>query len=311
MAPLLNPHSYCSSSVRKKKVLLMVGDSITHQTMSGPFCEMIQEEHNDLDVVVCAQNSIASGVCHNFFFHGLNYIGLFGFDLNILLHCITTAATYTTSLVFFRFSCAARSTETILRERLDWGLACSPAYIHVMIGTNDIKGIYNSAWGAGTVQKFQLAEELSYSNFRKNMKKIIGRCASERSVVKVGVSTLPMMGEDLNSRANACVKKANTIIREVVEGVRDDRVEVIDVHEKLEKYLLRNSSQGEREASLKVENFYGVAAEILFKNKLLGMSYDKISEKYGLTVMVDALHLNDRGAAIVKNEICNWLRSSE
>ena len=180
-----------------------------------------------------------------------------------------------------------------------------------MIGTNDIKGIYNSAWGAGTVEKFQLAEELSYSNFRKNVKKIIDRCASERSVVKVGVSTLPMMGEDLNSRANACVKKANTIIREIVEGVRDDRVEVIDVHEKLEKYLLRNSRQGEREASLKVEKFYGVAAEILFKNKLLGMSYDKISEKYGLKVMVDSLHLNDRGATIVKNEICNWLRSSE
>ena len=40
---------------------MMVGDSITHQGLSGRFCDMIEKDFKDeLDVVVCAQNSIAS-----------------------------------------------------------------------------------------------------------------------------------------------------------------------------------------------------------------------------------------------------------
>ena len=64
--PDVGPHEYCEKKEKekkekkekKKKCLVFLGDSITHQRLSGPFCDMVQSERPDIDVVNCGQNSI-------------------------------------------------------------------------------------------------------------------------------------------------------------------------------------------------------------------------------------------------------------
>jgi len=122
--PKLDPHTYCKRGGGSKPVFMFVGDSITHQGLSGRFCDMMQMEFKkELDVVVCAQNSIA--------------------------------------------------TETVDVERVGWSLECKPSYVSILIGTNDIKGIYLPEWGKGTKESFNLKHEVSYKSFRDNLKSIV------------------------------------------------------------------------------------------------------------------------------------------
>jgi lysophospholipase L1-like esterase len=251
------------------KVLVMLGDSITHQTLSGRFCEIIQKDascsstssaKNPLTVVNCGQNSIL--------------------------------------------------TYTVLKERVDWVVACNPSYVSVMVGTNDIKGIYNKEWGVGSQATWNIDEPVSFLNFEKNLIGIVERILEETGAV-VGLNTLVMLGEDLNCKANTdYLAKANSIIKGIPKKLGNGlspRVTIIDCYSMLEDYLLRNSTEEQRSNSLKVDDFSSAGPSIALKTTFLGSSFDDASKQFGLTVMVDALHLNDVGARIVADGVLGWL----
>ena len=262
----MDPHTFVTTVLNTdskkdddKKTLVMLGDSITHQTLSGNFCRIIQKRRaSDLWVVNCGQNSIL--------------------------------------------------TYTILKERVDWVVACNPHYVSVMIGTNDIKGVYCKEWGDGSKVTWNIDENVSFENFEKNLKAIIEKLVAETEAV-VGVNTLVMMGEDLERDANVHIRKANVIIKKLAKAA-GPRVTVIDSYGNLEKYLLKNSTEEKRRASLKVEDFGTVTSSLAIKMKLLGQSYNQVAKPYGLTVMVDALHLNDTGAEVVAEGVLGWLNDN-
>jgi lysophospholipase L1-like esterase len=190
-------------------------------------------------------------------------------------------------------------------------LQCNPSYVSILIGTNDIKGIYKPEWGAGTLANFGLADPVGYNSFRKYLKSIVGQYIAADPHSKVAVHTLPPMGEDLSSRANGCVRKANEIIFLVAKGFEGTgRVEVVDTYGALSGHLRENSTREAREGSLKVDDFSSVGPEALIKHNLMGYSYDSIGRRFGLTVMVDALHLNETGARIVADGVGGWLRAA-
>jgi hypothetical protein len=178
-----------------------------------------------------------------------------------------------------------------------------------MIGTNDIKGIYNPDWGAGTKLNFNLSDPVSYTSYRKYLKLIIEQYMKASPNSKVAVHTLPPMGEELGSSPNSHILKANEIIHQVVSSfLSTGRVVVIDTFGALEKYLKDNTTEEERKLAMKVDDFSSVGPEALIKYNLLGYSYDDIGKRFGLKVMVDALHLNDTGARIVADGVGAWLR---
>ena len=61
--PAMDPHTYCSSLKfnTKKKAIVFLGDSITHQALSGEFVKMVAAATVDThDVINCGQNSICT-----------------------------------------------------------------------------------------------------------------------------------------------------------------------------------------------------------------------------------------------------------
>ncbi|GMH72095.1 hypothetical protein TrST_g750 [Triparma strigata] len=258
MPPSNDPHSYCANG-KKKPALVFLGDSITHQTLSGEFCKMVAKAKQELAIVNCGQNSIA--------------------------------------------------TDTVLNERVDWVVACDPKYVSVMIGTNDIKGIYKPEWAEGTIENFSVKEgEITFATFRRNMTSIVANLIKYTDA-KIAIHTLPPMGEDLECEANTFIYKANSIIKEVVDRVKSPRVTLIDTFGNLERFLLETTTKEQREKGLKVDNFGDAKVSIALK-RLVGMGYDACGEPFGLAIMCDALHLNDTGAKIVADAVVEWIGSS-
>jgi len=264
--PSMDPHFYCSTvkPSSSKSCLVMLGDSITHQGLSGRFCDMIQAKRGDLDVVNCGQNSIL--------------------------------------------------TYTVLKERVAWVAACDPAYVSVMIGTNDVKGIYKKEWGDGSrvTWEFPEGEIVDWEAFGRNIEMIVDYLV-RNTTAAIGVSTLLMMGEDLECDANVHIRKGNAIIRKAVEGAGKGkgkgRVILVDCYEVCAKYLMKTTSSAERKKGLKVDDFGSVGPELAIRTRFLGHSYDAVSAKFGLKIMCDALHLNERGATLVADKVLLWLRS--
>ena len=180
-----------------------------------------------------------------------------------------------------------------------------------MIGTNDVKGIYEPMWGEGTIESFDIREgEISFSTFRRNMSSIITRLV-KYSNAPIAIHTLPPMGEDLDSEANGFVVKANGILKDAVQRSGSSRVRIVDSHASLEKFVLEVKTPEQITASMSVDKFGDVLAPIALKEVLLGKSLDDCGSAYGNVIMSDSLHLNDTGAKIVGDAVLEWLKDVE
>ncbi len=266
--PLLNPHTYVKSLLlgKAKRIpcLVFIGDSITHQRVSGEFCRMVASDlGSSTTVVTCAQNSLAS--------------------------------------------------ETVAQERVHHAIACRPDFVCVMIGTNDIRGVYNKEWGAKTRSTFGLEHQLSYERFAEHLTSIVATLLAH-TAAQIALCTLPFMGEDLDNAANQCVAQANDCIKQTVVNIceqspeNQSRLVLLDTNQALTDVLLKTTTPEQRRKALKIDDFSSVAFSLAFRSKLLGQSYDHIGACFGLSLTCDALHLNDKGAMLVAGLVLKWIK---
>eukprot|EP00418_Pyrodinium_bahamense_P033259 CAMPEP_0179137988 /NCGR_PEP_ID=MMETSP0796-20121207/65866_1 /TAXON_ID=73915 /ORGANISM="Pyrodinium bahamense, Strain pbaha01" /LENGTH=189 /DNA_ID=CAMNT_0020837221 /DNA_START=320 /DNA_END=886 /DNA_ORIENTATION=+ len=179
-----------------------------------------------------------------------------------------------------------------------------------MIGANDVRGVYKKDWGNASKKMWKIPEEVSLSNFEKNLRSIIDELI-ETTDAKLGLNTLCPMGEVMSSKANDCVRQANEIVRKLVEsyqnGKSKGRVMLVEVFAPLEKFILASSSEEQRLSSLKVDDFLSVATELALRSRFLGQGLDQIGKRFGLVATCDALHLNESGATVVAGAVQAWL----
>ena len=133
----------------------------------------------------------------------------------------------------------------VLHGRLKHIIRCKPDYISILIGSNDIKGIYRERWAKQSQLRWNIPEHLSFQNYRTNLRSIVEKLLDETNA-KICVCTLPPMGEDLNCKANDFVRKANEIIRNEITRIRltNKRVEIIPVFEEFEEVLEKSIENG-------------------------------------------------------------------
>ena len=202
-------------------------------------------------------------------------------------------------------------TYTVAKERVAYAAACNPSFVNLMIGTNDIKGIYIKEWGDKSRETFRIPENISYKNFAKNFDSILEQLLKNTEAF-IAVNTLPPMGENLECEANKCIRAANSLIKKSVIKAMEtkagkERIMVVDVYGALAAHILEHKTERQRKISLKVDEFGEISIKIAFKSKIFGVGYNECSEKYGLSVLLDALHLNDTGAMIVADKVSEWM----
>lgn len=173
-----------------------------------------------------------------------------------------------------------------LLKRLDEIVACKPDAVSILIGTNDARG--------------GLAEPAE-SSYRANLELVLTRLARETGA-RTALLSVPPLGEALDSRENRGVERCNAILRELAAK---HRATYLPLHETLRPMLERAARP-----HAQLQFGIGLAISIAFRRYVLRRSWDAIARGNGLLLLTDQIHLSDRAAEVIVDQLSSWLTSS-
>jgi lysophospholipase L1-like esterase len=228
-------------------------------------------------VVVCAGASVTQGNM------GVGYVDLLEARLGHL----------------FQFANAGRNGDLAfnLAERLDAVVALQPDAVVLQIGTNDV----NASLAPEVAERYRRIKKLpsrpDRDFYRDNLLRILRRLGTETSA-RVAILSLPPIGEDLESTSNRQVRSYNEVLRAAVAA---EGIGYLPVYERMAEALVAQPSP---RAAPPANRLIGQA---LVQRYLLGRSFDRIAASNGYQFLTDGIHLNSRGAAVVADQIEDWL----
>jgi lysophospholipase L1-like esterase len=224
----------------------------------------------------------------------------------------------------------------LLRDKINYINQIDPDYVFVLIGTNDMLSIYHKKFQK-EIGKFNNIEPdiLTMKNFEQNMKDIIQYLYSTASMVRIGIGTIPPLGEDLNSEANRIVQEANQIIKQIVSTLNNennDRISVIDIYERMENVLLLNQKNHRPRIPwlprvvtsidyylilfmlvCPIQRILSSILSILLLRSLNSKIkwWNRISYCLGKPLSHDGVHFNENARDIVVTLIMQWIQEND
>lgn len=178
-------------------------------------------------------------------------------------------------------------------QRLDPVIACHPTRVIILVGSNDAQAILNPT-GAVAKRRQKASGESqppSVEAYQRDLGAIVSELV-DRTGARIGLCSLPPLGQDLNSPANDVVRDVNRAIKTVAENSGET---YIPVFEQMVSYLTAaDAIDGPAFAG-----DWRVSARSLSQHFIVGRSYDAIAEREGLLLSPDYIHLNSAGASIV------------
>ncbi len=174
------------------------------------------------------------------------------------------------------------------RNRLGPALdRCQPRALLVLIGTNDVNNLAGETEPASVDSALFSIE--NPDSFRSSLRAMLRR-ARAAGVERVGVFTIPPIGEDLATPANDRVRRANTVLA-LEAGAADARI--LPLYERMSQILEQRTP---RTTCAGGRAYVEVAA---FQYYLFGRSWNEISDSLGFALSTDCMHLNDRAALLM------------
>lgn len=173
------------------------------------------------------------------------------------------------------------STSADLRERIDTDVvACHPDAVTLLVGTNDVRN------------------GIPVQEYKENLGAIIDRVRS-RTSARIALMSLPPLGENLDADINHKLSAYNAAIKETATRAH---ATYLPVHEQMVEILRQRGDNG-TPYDFSFTLAYSAAAE----HHLLRRSWDEVARGNGLELLVDHIHLSDRGGAIVTGLAAQWL----
>jgi lysophospholipase L1-like esterase len=174
-----------------------------------------------------------------------------------------------------------------LLARLDEVIACQPAIVTVLIGTNDVAAQISPQWSDGYLKSKRLPLRPTPEWYRDNLGRIVGRLKSETSA-RIALMSLPPLGDTVDGRWAELVGPYNAIIHDVATRAA---VPVLPVHERIADLIVANHAPTQWDGTKKL---MGAA---FVRRVLLRQTWDAIGRRYGFTTTTDGVHLNEPAAA--------------
>jgi len=184
-----------------------------------------------------------------------------------------------------------------LLHRLDDVIACRPDVVTVLIGTNDVNATFNQGWEDSYRKEQRLPQKPTLAWYRLNVERIIDRLQAETDA-QIVILDLPMLGEDLASDMNRRVTDYNAVLRAIAT---EKQVPHLPLHEKLSALLPQNHTPPPYEGKK------GPVIRSWIKHLMQRKSWDAVSADYGLELLTDHIHLNDKAAAVIAALIGDFL----
>ena len=189
-----------------------------------------------------------------------------------------------------------------LLQRIDEIIECKPEIVTILIGTNDANAMTSEKEGKSYVKRMNLPKMPDQEWYQESLLKII-RTLQERTQAKIGLISIPPIGEDPNHLAFRISSDYVTIIKEVASSTG---VKYIPFHEKMREYLERHPGNPAYHIKWeKIEMFIAC-----FKRYILRKDWDSIGESRGFQAHIDYLHLNTKSALMLTNLIEEFIKRS-
>ena len=189
-----------------------------------------------------------------------------------------------------------------LNQRIDDIIKHNPDYVTILIGSND-------AIGSQPVKLIQdyyiqtknLPKVPSIDWFEEQIE-IFVKEIKDKTSAKIGITTLPWLGEQEDASIMNVIKSHNKIIKAI--AVKYDLF-ILDLFSKFKEQIRSNNSVPYTTSELR--RLRGLRAVIL--HYIFGWSWTKIGEKYKLQLLCDHIHLNEKGGDLIEQLAKEFLSS--
>lgn len=184
-----------------------------------------------------------------------------------------------------------------LLQRIRPVIAVNPQVITIMVGTNDVIASLSpyAALFYYAVKRLPRWPAMEWSV--NSLRKVVWRLKHETRAV-IGIASIPPLGEDLNTFPNQRVRAYNAAVQEIAGA---ERLSYIPVFERLSAAL---GSPGGRE----YQTDPLLLAEMIVKHHVFREPFESFSRRKGFSLLTDGVHLNERAAGIVAQEMETFLR---
>ena len=191
-----------------------------------------------------------------------------------------------------------------LLQRVARVVAAQPDAVVTMVGTNDLQAYLRGGKPTWIMQQLRkLPQPMTLDWYVELVRQIVETLQNDTHAA-LALCSIPVMGEDLDDRANDAVRLFNRALEGIAEELD---VAYLPVHEAMAEAL--RSDPRVRVVPFDERTLGRRIVRALFHNKVRKRSWDEISIREGLTLTTDTIHLNSHGAAIVADHVERWLRT--
>jgi lysophospholipase L1-like esterase len=191
-------------------------------------------------------------------------------------------------------------------QRLDKVIQDDPDFVTIMIGTNDVNATLSERNWIRYKSFNHLPTRPTLEWYEQNLEEIVVRL-KKRTEAKLALLSLSPIGEDPAHEAYRKVEQYNKVVRRIAH---DQDVDYLPLHEEMVAYLLTHEGdRADLPPMLQYRDGLHNTANALGLHST-GLTWDEVSERNGLLLLTDTLHLNSKGATIVADLIEGWLLKS-
>ena len=187
-------------------------------------------------------------------------------------------------------------------QRLDAVIACRPAWVTLLIGTNDAYAALSTSNAHETMEQMGLPERPTRDTFRRYLTAICLRLRTA-TAAPLALLSLPPLGEDPAHRAFELTAAYSRIIQDVAHETGNA---YLPVHERMCAYLDCHGGSARRSFDAYRD---GMGLAVKMRRFLLHQSFDTISQRNGFALLTDFFHLNSTGATIVADAVAEFITS--
>ena len=189
-----------------------------------------------------------------------------------------------------------------VRRRLDDVVAHRPDVVCVLVGTNDA----NATLGESNRRLVTLLKRPPApppaERFREDLATIV-RELQQRTDARIGLLSLPVIGEDLDSAALHRATEYSATVHEIATA---NDVGYLPLHERQLDYLRARQQQPRTHYRAGL----GLSTRASIQHFMLRRTLDDISTRRGLSLTTDTIHQNTRGATMIADVITEFLAKS-
>ncbi|MFC5823313.1 SGNH/GDSL hydrolase family protein [Nonomuraea insulae] len=168
-----------------------------------------------------------------------------------------------------------------LRQRVETDIvACHPVAVTLLIGTNDVRN------------------EVPLDQYRDDLRTVVDRVKTATGA-RLAIMSLPPLGEDPDTDINRRLAGYNAVIKEIATQTK---IDYLPLHERFTD-ILGQGGQARTAYGFSFPLAFGAAVQ----HYLLRRSWDEIARRGGRELLVDHVHLTDRGGAILADLTTSWL----